>query len=71
MSGVTVLGRINADKPREEITRCGYTQAQLCRDKMLINVPVYAEALDETVISKGGGGGEGNKSESHLGDFFK
>lgn len=39
---------------------------------MLINVPVYAEASNETVISKGGGGGgEGNKSESHLGDFFK
>lgn len=40
---------------------------------MLINVPFYAEASNETVISKGGGGGagEGNKSESHLGDFFK
>ena len=23
-------------------------QAQLCRDKMLMNVPVYAEASDET-----------------------
>jgi hypothetical protein len=30
----------------------------------------YDEASDETVILKGGGG-EGSKSESHLGDFFQ
>lgn len=67
VSKVIVLERINGDhsKRKPGVWEC----KSLTMEGHDTSNCVYVEVSDEPVILKGGG--EGSKSESHLGDFYK